>query len=224
LSGLALYAVHRLGYVRTAVGVALFAAINLAIVLAAMLHGAGLLHGEYSVRRWLQDEMQSRSLHDSLTGLANRAFFMDQLTRRAALADRRTSLPFAVCSLELAGLDLDVDPEIHSRILVKAADVIRDCVRASDMVARLSGDKFGILLEEITDARDIDRLAERIVSSVPRALEGLGVDTPITVSIGAILKTSGHDRPGEMLREADAALQAAKRRGPGGFELTAFGD
>jgi diguanylate cyclase (GGDEF)-like protein len=224
LSGPALYAAHRLGYVGTAVGVALFAAVNLAIVFAAMLRGAWLLHGEYAGRRRLQDEMQSQSLHDSLTGLANRGFFMDQLTRRAALADRRTSLPFAICSLELDGLGMDMDAETRDRILVKAADIIRDCVRASDMVARLSDNKFGILLEEITDAKDIDRLAERIVSSVPRALEDLGANTPITVSIGAILKTSGHDRPGEMLREADAALQVAKRRGPGRFELTALAD
>jgi diguanylate cyclase (GGDEF)-like protein len=225
LSAPALYVVHRLGYVGTAVGVALFGVLNLAIIFTAMLRGAWLLHGEYAVRRRLQDEMQSHSLHDSLTGLANRGFFMDQLARRAALADRRTSLPFAVCSLELDGLDrAGQDAETRNRILVKAADVIRDCVRASDMVARLSDGKFGILLEEIADARDIDRLAERIVSSVPRALEDLGAGTPITVSIGAILKTSGHDRPGEMLREADAALQVAKRRGPGRFELTAFAD
>jgi diguanylate cyclase (GGDEF)-like protein len=224
LSGSALYAAHRLGYVGAAVGVALFGVINLAIVFAAMLRGAWLLHSEYVVRRRLQDEMQSQSLHDSLTGLANRGFFMDQLTRRAALADRRTSLPFAVCSLELDGLGPGVDAETRNRILVKAADVIRDCVRASDMVARLGDNKFGILLEEITDAKDIDRLAERIVSSVPRALEDIGADTPITVSIGAILKTSGQDRPGEMLREADAALRVAKRRGPGRFELTAFAE
>jgi diguanylate cyclase (GGDEF)-like protein len=225
LSAPALYAAHRLGYVGTAVGVALFGALNLAIIFAAMLRGAWLLQGEYAVRRRVQDEMQSQSLHDSLTGLANRGFFMDQLSRRAALADRRTSQPFAVCSLELDGLDrAGQDAETRNRILVKAADVIRDCVRASDMVARLSDGKFGILLEEIADAKDIDRLAERIVSSVPRALEDLGASTPITVSIGAILKTSGHDRPGEMLREADAALQVAKRRGPGRFELTAFAD
>jgi len=227
LSGPALYAAHRLGYVGTAVGVALFGFINLVLVFAGMLRGAWLLHGEYIVKRRLEDEIQSQSLHDSLTGLANRSFFMDQLMRRAALADRRTSAPFAVCSLELEGIDRIADqagPETRDRILVKAAEIIRDCVRASDMVARLGGDKFGILLEEIADAKDIDLLAERIVSSVPPALVDLAGGTPITVSIGVILKTSGHDRPGEMLREADAALQVAKRRGPGRFELTAFAD
>jgi len=98
-------------------------------------------------------------------------------------------------------------------------------VRASDLVARLDGDKFGILLEEIADARDIDVLAQRIVSAVPAALEELAVGAPpITVSIGVVMKSSGQDRPGEMLREADAALQVAKRHGPGRFELTAFAD
>ena len=227
LSGPALYAAHRLGFVGTAVGVALFGLINLAIVFAGMLRGAWLLNGEYIAKRRLQDEIQSQSLHDSLTGLANRSFFMDQLMRRAALADRRTSAPFAICSLELDGIDRigeQADPQTRDRILVKAAEIIRDCVRASDVVARLGGDKFGILLEEIADAKDVDLLAERIVSSVPPALAALVDGAPITVSIGVILKTSGHDRPGEMLREADAALQVAKRRGPGRFELTAFAD
>jgi diguanylate cyclase (GGDEF)-like protein len=227
LSAPALYAVHRLGYVGTAEGVALFGAINLVVVIAAALRSAWLLHGEHAAGRQLRNEIQSQSLHDSLTGLANRGFFMDQLARRAALADRRTSTPFAVCSLELAGIDRvneALGQEAGNRILVAAADVIRDCVRASDMVARLDGSKFGILLEEIADAKDIDILAQRIVSSVPPALAGLADGAPITVSIGVILKTSGYDQPGDMLREADAALQVAKRRGPGRFELTAFAD
>ena len=227
LSGPAIFALHRLGYVGVAEGTALFGAINAIVVIAVVLRSAWLLQGEDITLRRLQDEIQRESLHDSLTGLANRGFFMDQLARRAALADRRTSAPFAVCSLELDGLDRvsqAAGPETRNRILVKAAEMIRDCVRASDMVARLDGDKFGILLEEIADAKDINILAERIVSSVPPALEDLSADAPIAVSIGVILKTSGHDRPGEMLREADAALQVAKRRGPGRFELTAFAD
>src|SRR6185312_9998286 len=142
--------------------------------------------------------------------------FMEQLSRRAALADRRTSAPFAVCSLELAGIGeaaRQLGEGAGNRMLVKAGDVIRDCVRASDLVARLDGDRFGILLEEIADARDIDILAERIMASVPAALEELARDAPpITVSIGVVLKSSGQDDPGEMLREADAALQVAKRR------------
>jgi diguanylate cyclase (GGDEF)-like protein len=227
LSAPALYAAHRLGFVGTAIGVALFGVINLTVVVAAALRGAWLLQGEHAAGRQLRDEILNQSLHDTLTGLANRDFFMDQLARRAALADRRTSTPFAVCSLELAGVDRineQMGQEAGNRILVAAADVIRDCVRASDMVARLDGNKFGILLQEIADAKDIDILAQRIVSSVPPALAGLTDGAPITVSIGVILKTSGYDQPSDMLREADAALQVAKRRGPGRFELTAFAD
>jgi diguanylate cyclase (GGDEF)-like protein len=227
LSAPALYAVHRLGYAGTAVGVALFGVVNVAVIFAAVLRGAWLLHGEHAAGRQLRDEIKSQSLHDSLTGLANRSFFMDQLARRAALADRRTSTPFAVCSLELAGIDRineQLGQEAGDRILVAAADIIRDCVRASDMVARLDGDKFGILLEEIADAKDIDILAQRIVSSVPPALAGLAEGIPINVSIGVIQKTTGYDQPSDMLRQADDALRLAKRRGPGRFELTAFAD
>jgi diguanylate cyclase (GGDEF)-like protein len=227
VSGPAIYAAHKLHYIGIARGAALFGAINVALVVAAALRGAWLLNAEHVALRRLRNEIQTQALHDPQTGLANRGHFMDQLARRAALADRRTSTLFAVCSLELDGIgeaDRCLGDGAGSRILVRAADVIRDCLRASDLVARLDGDKFGILLEEITDAGNIDILAQRIVSSVPRALEPLTTGAPITVSIGVVMKSSGRDRPGEMLRQADAALQVAKRRGPGRFELTAFAD
>jgi len=226
ISGPAIYAAHRLGYIGIAEGAALFGAINVALVFWAAFSCASRLNAEHSALSRLRGEVQSHALHDPETGLANRGFFMDQLTRRAALADRRTSTPFAVCSLELNGIGEVkrlLGEGAGGRILVKAADVIRDCVRASDVVARLDGNKFGILLEEIVEAKDIDILAQRIVSAVPLALEDLVVGAPpVTVSIGVVMNSGGQNRPGEMLREADAALQVAKRRGPGRFELTAF--
>jgi diguanylate cyclase (GGDEF)-like protein len=228
ISGPALYAAHELRYVGIAEGVALFAAITVLLIFASALRAAWLLNAEHRALSRLRAEVQSHALHDPQTGLVNRGQFMEQLARRAALADRRTSAPFAVCSLELEGIGEVVGrlgESAGNRILAKAADVIRDCVRASDLVARLEGGKFGILLEEIADARDIDILAQRIVSSVPPALAELAAGVqPVTVSIGIVTKSSGQDRPGEMLREADAALQVAKRRGPGRFELTAFTD
>jgi diguanylate cyclase (GGDEF)-like protein len=228
ISGPVIYAAHRLNHLGIAEGVALFGAINLLLVVAATLRAAWLLNAEHAAHMQLRGEVRSRALHDAGTGLANRGHFIEQLARRAALADRRTSAPFAVCSLALDGIGevaRRLGEDAADRIVARAADVVRDCVRASDLVARLEDDKFGILLEEIADARDIDILAERIVSSIPPALEDLTVGAPpIAVSIGVVLKSSGRDRPGEMLREADAALEAAKRRGPGRFALTAFTD
>jgi diguanylate cyclase (GGDEF)-like protein len=228
VSGPAIYAAHELHYIGIARGAALFGAINVALVVAAALRGAWLLNAEHAALQRLRNEIQTQALYDAETGLANRGHFMDQLARRAALADRRTSNPFAVCSLELDGIgeaSRRLGAGAGGGLLVKAGDVIRDCVRASDLVARLEGDKFGILLEEIIDARDIDVLAQRIVASVPSALKELAAGgPPIAVSIGMVMKSSGRDRPSEMLRQADAALQVAKRRGPGRFELTAFAD
>jgi diguanylate cyclase (GGDEF)-like protein len=225
-SGVAALGGHRLGLVGIAVGAGLFAIANGVIVVVAIYWSAWLLHAEYTSRRRTQVEIEQNSLHDPLTGLGNRGFFIDQLARRAALADRRTSVPFAVCCLDLDGFkrfNEQFGREAGNLVLVKMGEVIRDCVRASDLVARLDGDKFGILLEEIADAKDVNILAQRIVSSVPKALAEIA-DAPISVSIGIILKTSGHDLPGDMLREADAALLLAKKRGPGRFELTAFAD
>jgi diguanylate cyclase (GGDEF)-like protein len=226
LAGGAVLAGNRFGYIGIAAGVGIFAFANGMIVFAAIFWSAWLLRVEYASRRRTQNHMENFALHDSLTGLANRNFFYDQLARRAALADRRTSVPFAICSLELDGFERvkqQLGVERSNRILVKVADVVRECLRASDLVARLDGDSFGILLEEITDAKDVRILAQRIVSSVPAALAEMA-DAPITVNLGIVLETTGDHLPGDMVREADAALVTAKKRGPGRFELTALDD
>jgi diguanylate cyclase (GGDEF)-like protein len=225
ISGFAALIGQRAGLVGIAVGAGLFAIANAAVVTVAIVWLGLLLKAEHSRRREMQDQLLHHSLHDSLTGLANRGFFMDQLARRAALADRRTSLPFAVCSLVIDGfehINEQLGHEAGNRILIKVGDVVRDCVRASDLVARIDSDKFGILLEEIADAKDVQVLAQRIVSSVPRALAEMGTEVPVNVSIGIVLKSSGRDLPGDMIRDADAALLEAKKRGAGRFELTAF--
>ena len=223
LSGLAALGAHRLGLVGTAVGAALLAIANALVVMATLYWAAWRLDAEYVARRNLQGESERHASHDPLTGLANRGFFITQLARRAALAGRRTSMPFAVCSLALDGfarLAEQVGPDAADRALITVADTLRDCVRASDLVARLDGDNFGILLEEIADAKDVNLLAQRIVSAMPPALAEIG-GAPVSVSLGIVLKISGEDRPGDMLRDAAAALALAKARGPGHFELIA---
>jgi diguanylate cyclase (GGDEF)-like protein len=228
ISGLAILAAHRFQFLGTAAGLALFGVIAIILLLAAVLRCAWLLHAEHAALARLRGDMRNQALQDPDTDLANRTYFMDQLARRAALADRRTSMPFAVCSLELDGIGKAAAQSGEGtgrRLLAKTADVIRDCLRASDLVARLEGDKFGILLQEIADARDVDILARRIVAAIPPALADLAAGAPqIAVSIGIVMKSSGQDQPGDMMREADAALRVAKRRGPGRFELTAFAD
>jgi diguanylate cyclase (GGDEF)-like protein len=222
LSGGAVLAGHRFGHIDSAAGGALFALANGSILVAAIFWSAWLLQGEYATRRRIQEHIAHYALHDPLTGLANRSFFLDQLARRAALADRRTSMPFAVCCMELDGFERVKQQLGHAasdRILIKVADVTRESLRASDLVARLDGDRFGMLFEELVDAKDAAILAQRIISSVSEALTGMA-DAPIGVGIGIVLKTSGHDLPGEILQEADAALVTAKKRGLGRFELT----
>ncbi len=226
VSGIAAYAAHRLGYLGLATGPALFAAINLATVTGALVWCARKLQAEASERRRLEVQLRGQSLQDALPGLANRNAFMEQLARRAALAGRRTSIPFAVCSVEIDGfarLNEQLGEEEAQRILANVGGLIRDCVRASYAVARLGDGRLGILLEEIADPKDVHLLAERIVSMVPKALAGTGTGAPVNVSIGIALISSADQSPEEMLRDADKALMNARGHGPGRFELIAYG-
>ena len=204
---------------------------------AAFLYGlgnlaTGVLAVQWCVQRLktvnqsflrLKDEVEHHGLHDSLTGLANRGFFMDQLVRRTALAERRSHATFAVFCLDIEGfrqISERLDRGAADRVLVKVGDVLRSCVRSSDLVARMGGDSFAILIEELAEPRDVAILAQRIQSAVPEAVAQLEADFPVSVNIGIAFKSPAHSHAGDILREADQALRLAKSSGPGHYQLT----
>lgn len=214
-----LYKSHLIGGL---VAVALFAIANVGIIVWIVFAMAGRLRTEVQVRRRIEAEARVGGLHDPLTGLANRGFFLDQLGRRLALAERRSSAVFAVCCLSLQGYaeaSRRLDRATADRLLAQVADAIRDCVRATDLVSRLGGENFAILIEELAEARDVNILARRLLAAVPSAAQQIDPDAVITASIGIAFKAPHHLQAGDLLREADSALQIAQAAGPGNYRL-----
>jgi diguanylate cyclase (GGDEF)-like protein len=204
--------------------VALFALGNAIIVALAILWLAERVRVESMVRRKAEDEARLGGLYDPLTGLANRGYFMDQLARRLALADRQSTAQFAVFCLSLdrfAETSRSLDRRTAERVLVGVADAIRECVRATDMVARLGGEDFAILTEELADPRDGNILAQRLLAAVPKAAARIDGDIVVSVNIGIAFKAPRHVQAGDLLRDADAALRLAKASGRSGYQLTA---
>ncbi|WP_323144885.1 sensor domain-containing diguanylate cyclase [Massilia phyllosphaerae] len=163
--------------------------------------------------------IQKRLLHlarvDGLTGLPNRAELLDRLVTALARC-RRTATAMACLYLDIDRFKEVNDTLGHAGgdcVLTEFSRRLRQCVRESDTIARLSGDEFAIVLEDIGRSEEAQGVAAKIIAcmAVPFNIEGqLRV---VTTSIGVALANPLEDDPRSLLRAADAALYRAKRAG-----------
>lgn len=154
--------------------------------------------------------------HDALTGLPNRQALMNQLTQATARS-RRSLKALAVMFLDLNKFKQINDTHGHAvgdQILVGFAARLRDCVRKTDTVARLSGDEFVIIAEDLNQGEsDAMIIAEKINTAMQVPL--LSGDTTIiaSTSIGITLSLHGNESPDDLLAWADKAMYRAKQEG-----------
>ena len=166
-------------------------------------------------------ELAHQALHDPLTGLANRALLLDQLTRILLRRDRPAG------SVALLFLDLDRFKVVNDslghtagdQLLFAAAERLVGVLRPDDIVARLGGDEFVVLLEGLDDLREPVSLAQRIHRALKEPVMVDGNEVFTTVSIGIAVTTSSDDTADGLLRDADAAMYLAKARGRDRYEI-----
>jgi diguanylate cyclase (GGDEF)-like protein/PAS domain S-box-containing protein len=179
----------------------------------ATVRGLVLNTRDVSERKRLEQELIHQAFHDPLTGLANRALFRDRVSHALALAQRRGHA-ITVLFLDLDDFKLVNDSLGHAegdRLLIAAAERFLSCARSADTVARLGGDEFAILIEG-ADGRD--GLLERLEAAMVHPFNLSGNQVRVTASIGVAAAT-GEDTADDLLRNADVAMYAAKRRGKG---------
>jgi diguanylate cyclase (GGDEF)-like protein len=161
----------------------------------------------------LLERARHQATHDALTGLANRVLFNEQIQQ--AIADRRRSGQVAaVCYLDLDGFKAVNDRLGHAagdQLLQRAAERIRGCVRETDVVARLSGDEFGVLVRGLDRSQSVTHVARQLVSALARPFELDAGTGHVTVSVGVAVVGEHGRTPEELLRRSDAAMYAAKR-------------
>jgi diguanylate cyclase (GGDEF)-like protein/PAS domain S-box-containing protein len=173
-------------------------------------------------RKRAEERLLHDAFHDGLTGLPNRALFMDHLKLSVERAKRRDKRLFAVLFLDLdrfKNINDSLGHMVGDQLLVGIARRLEVCLRPGDTVARLGGDEFTVLLEDLNRMSEAIEVAERLQKelSLPFNLNGHEVFT--TVSIGIALSTTGYERPEDVLRDADTAMYRAKNLGKARHEV-----
>ncbi|WP_162526864.1 diguanylate cyclase domain-containing protein [Yersinia canariae] len=159
------------------------------------------------------DSLAHRAAHDSLTGLANRAFFEGRLSR--TLNDCKTNEHAAVLFLDGDRFKEINDNYGHAAgdmVLTTIADRIRALLRATDLVARLGGDEFAVLLAPIHDTNDVLTIADNIIESMTQPImlpDGREIVT--SLSIGVAIYPDHAQTPDDLLQRADEAMYQAKK-------------
>ncbi|WND02295.1 EAL domain-containing protein [Temperatibacter marinus] len=157
------------------------------------------------------------AFHDSLTGLPNRVLFRSKLEE--AVSDCIRSSNTLACAVLIVNIDRfqQINETFgHSagdRFLVSMAATLRRCIRASDILARLSGDEFAILVPNCVDIQEVNMIASRIHTAMklPYDLDGNEVFTSVSIGIATTFDSPIH--PEDLIRDADYAMHAAKESG-----------
>jgi diguanylate cyclase (GGDEF)-like protein/PAS domain S-box-containing protein len=173
-------------------------------------------------RKRAEEQLLHDAFHDALTGLPNRALFMDRLGRAVERRKRHHERSLAVLFLDLDGFKVINDSLGHAvgdQLLVGTARRLQTILRSGDTVARLGGDEFGVLLDDLRDAAEASRVSERIQRELAQTFVLSGQEVFVQASIGIALNTTGDERPEDLLRDADTAMYRAKALGKGRYEL-----
>ena len=180
----------------------------------AFLNALANVLGTVVDRSRVSDEMRRRALHDDLTDLPNRTLLVDRLDQAIQRSDRRNE-PLAVLFVDLDRFKRVNDTLGHAAgdsVLVESAARLVAAVRAGDTVARVGGDEFIVLCEDVADAAEAKQLAERVVAAVAEPFSVAGVEVVITASVGVVLADDDAEAE-SLVRDADLAMYRAKQRG-----------
>ena len=174
------------------------------------------LRQQIAHREKVQHQLKHQVMHDTLTGLPNRGFMRDRLGRVLALIQREPSRRCALLYLDVDRFKVINDSLGHlagDEFLKAIATRLQHCVREPDMVARLSGDEFAILLEDIEVPSVATNVAQRVLQTLGMPLRIAGKELEPSVSVGVACGDAHYLDVDELFRDADIALYQAKQLG-----------
>ncbi|WP_330484175.1 bifunctional diguanylate cyclase/phosphodiesterase [Tumidithrix elongata] len=197
---------------------------RLAIRFAIDIHQVSLLETFQTVlqeRQTAQTQLLHTTLHDALTGLPNRAGFMECLSNIMVSVQNGTSNRFAILFLDcdrFKSVNDSLGYSIGDHLLVMISERLMRCIRAGDVISRFSGDEFVILLEEV-EGNAVRQVAEAIVSELQEPYN-LGEHIVFSsASIGIVFHNTDYTSAEEILRDADLAMYHAKKWNRGQYSI-----
>jgi diguanylate cyclase (GGDEF)-like protein len=178
--------------------------------------GRLLVVHDVTERSILEENLRQQALTDGLTGLANRTLFMSKLQDAVHMARRHPDKLFAAIVLDVDRFKLINDTVGHpagDAVLENVALRLKRCVREVDTVGRLGGDEFMILLEDISDTRDVIVILERIQDELRAPVYVRNQQMLASASMGVVIWDASYRDPEDLLHAADAAMYQAKEAG-----------
>jgi diguanylate cyclase (GGDEF)-like protein/PAS domain S-box-containing protein len=172
-------------------------------------------------RKRIEQEIKDMATHDALTGLPNRLMFT-QLLNHAIQTARRYQRQFAVLFVDLDRFKIINDTMGHEagdQLLKEIAGRFKQSLRASDVVSRLGGDEFIVLVEEVSELNQIDTLAQKILTSAMKPIVIMGKECRVTASVGiSVFPRDGEDDQ-TLMKNADVAMYFAKEEGKNNYQF-----
>lgn len=173
---------------------------------------------DITARKLTEERLRHDAMHDVLTGLPNRAYFLDQLKRSIQRGKRHSDYWSAVFYIDIDRFKLINESLGHlagDQFLIEIAHRLEKSMRAQDCVARFGGDEFALLLDDIKSEEEAIQVADRVQSAMTRAFDVQNQAVFASVSIGIVLNRGSYEKAEDLLQDADTALYEAKANGRG---------
>ncbi|MDO6513376.1 MULTISPECIES: diguanylate cyclase [unclassified Neptuniibacter] len=168
-----------------------------------------------------QDKLEFLAFHDALTGLANRALFLDRVSQSIQQSNRNNTR-CAVIYLDLNDFKPLNDTYGHpfgDKVLIHAANTIKEAVRKVDTVSRQGGDEFAVLLEEVGSVESVVVVAQKIITSLRHTFVIDNIKVNLGASAGISVYPEHGDDADKLISNSDKAMYAAKSLGGNGYYL-----
>jgi PAS domain S-box-containing protein len=199
-----------------------------------------IVNRDITERKRMEEQLEYNAVHDSLTDLPNRTLFLDRLQRAMDHAKRHPEFQFAVLFVDIHGLKIFNETMGHAvvdQLIIDISSRLKDHLRHDDtlsrpastggagrpecdeILARLDGDQFTVLLEGVKRPADPMRVAMRVQESLAAPFAARGVEVFTSANMGIALSSPCYQKPAEMLRDADIAMCRAKARGTSACEV-----
>ncbi len=180
------------------------------------------VHTDITERKRAEEQLLFNAMHDTLTGLPNRALLLEHLRNAIDRSARYKERPFAVLFLDFDRFKVINDSLGHmegDKLLVMIARCLEKALRSGDIVARLGGDEFTILLDNLTGMDEIIHVVRRVQDSLRLPFRLGEREVFISTSIGIAVSKPEYSKPEEILRDADIAMYRAKTKGRSQYEV-----